>query len=79
MWQHTSLSELLLYKNEARTLPFFKRNIQEISGQLKHPISLTPIDAHLKSLCSKFQFDVILCWQDMRDNMNYTSPLNTVL
>ena len=46
---------------------------------LKHPFSLTPSDIHLNSLCSKFQLTLILCWWDMRDNINYTSPLNTVL
>ena len=62
-----------------RLTPYWK--IQRFPGnwQLKHPISLTPIDrCLLKSLYSKFQLDVILFWQDMWDNINYTSPLNTV-
>ena len=37
------------------------------------------IDTHLESLCSKFPLAMILRWRDMRNNMNYTSPLNTVI
>ena len=37
------------------------------------------IDTNLKSLCSKFQLAMILHWQNMQDNMNHTSPLNSVL
>ncbi len=42
---------------------------------LRHP----SIDTHLESLCSKFPLAMILRWRDIRNNMNYTSPLNTVL
>ncbi len=34
------------------------------------------IDIHFKSFWSKFQLAMILKWQDMWENMNYTSPLN---
>ncbi len=68
-------------KSERQAADFTFKQHSEISVRLKHPFSLAPIDrdTHLESLCSKFQLAMILRWRGMRDNMNCTSPLNSVL
>ncbi len=52
------------------------RQYSEISGRLKHPFSLTPIDRYsLGKLMVKISVAMILRWRDMQNNMNCTSPL----
>ena len=69
----------MIYGSKTAKRYMILKQYSEISGRLKHPFSLTPIDRY--SL-GKLMFKIFVGYDftlAMRKNMNYTSPLNTVL